>query len=160
MVIESLINPFRAEKTPWALFFIGVLYSSIAVFLSNWIFREQASMLVVFLIVMACIPLLYRTLKFEEKKNVSMQGGETKLLKEHSKALSFLIFLFLGCTASLVFWYVVLPAFTGVDPSPPPGRALGPVAFAASPHWGFAGDRRASGAPLPLGIPSPHWGEG
>jgi uncharacterized membrane protein SpoIIM required for sporulation len=34
------------------------------------------------------------------------------LLKEHSKALSFFIFLFIGITVAAAFWYVVLPADT------------------------------------------------
>jgi uncharacterized membrane protein SpoIIM required for sporulation len=112
MVIELLENPFSAEKKPWHLFFIGALYSTIAIFLSNWIFKEHASMLMVFLIVIACVPLLYRTLKVEEKKDTLMSGGERRLLKEHAKAISFMTFLFLGCTLTLAIWYIVLPADT------------------------------------------------
>lgn len=110
MVMESLINPISAEKRPWNLFIIGLLYASIAVFLSNWMFKEHASLIMVFLIVMASIPLLYLTLKIETKKDTILKASELTLLKEHGKALTFLIFLFLGCTVALVFWYVVLPS--------------------------------------------------
>jgi uncharacterized membrane protein SpoIIM required for sporulation len=108
MVLELLTNPLSAEKAPWNMFFIGILYASVAVFLSNWIFREHASMIMVFLTVLACVPLLYHTLKLEEKKDVELKVGELGLLKEHGKALNFLIFLFLGCTLAFAFWYVVL----------------------------------------------------
>jgi hypothetical protein len=35
MVFESLINPIKAEKKPWEMFFIGIVYSSVAVILST-----------------------------------------------------------------------------------------------------------------------------
>ncbi len=109
MVLESFISPFKAEKKPWELFFIGFLYSTVALFLSNWIFREQASFLMVFLTVMAAIPLLYNTFKIEEKKD-SLLKGERTLLKEHSKVISFLMFMFLGFVIGYVTWYLLLPA--------------------------------------------------
>lgn len=109
MVLESLINPFKAAKKPWEMFFLGILYSSAALFLSNWIFREHASLLMVFLTVLACVPLIYHTIKLEEKKDIELEGEKT-LLKEHSKVLTFLLFLFLGFVVSFVFWYTVLPS--------------------------------------------------
>lgn len=108
MVLESLMNPFKAEKEPWEMFFIGLLYSSIALFLSAWIFRQQSSLVTIFLTVLAAVPLIYNTIKFEEKKDLFIEG-EKKLLREHLRALSFISFLFLGFTISFAFWYVVLP---------------------------------------------------
>lgn len=110
MVMESLESPVSAEKKPWEMFFIGILYSTVAIFLSNWIFKDYASMIMVFLIVLACVPLLYHTNKYEEKKDILSDGKEMPLLKEHSRAITFLIALFLGCTLSMSFWYVVLPS--------------------------------------------------
>lgn len=111
MVLESLINPLKAEKKPWEMFFLGLLYSSIAIFLSLWIFEQHASLIVVFLIVMACIPLVYGTIKLEEKKSLIVEKEKT-LLKEHSKVLYFLILLFIGITVSIALWYVFLPTGT------------------------------------------------
>ena len=108
MVLESLTNPFKAVKKPWQTFFLGVLYSSAAIFLSNWIFREHASLLMVFLTVMACIPLIYNTIKIEEKKELVLYE-EKKILREHSKVIAFFLFLFIGFVASFVFWYIILP---------------------------------------------------
>ena len=109
MVLESLINPIKAEKNPLNMIFIGFLYSSVALFVSLWIFRDQASLVMVFLTVMACIPLVYNTIKLEEKKDLTIKK-EIVLLKEHGKALEFLMFLFIGFTISFAFWYVVLPS--------------------------------------------------
>ncbi len=108
MVLESIISPFKAEKRPWELFFVGIAYTSIAILLSLWVFNQYASLVMVFLTVMAAIPLVFSTIKWEEKKDTVMEE-ETQLLKEHSKALSFLVFLFLGMTLTFTAWYVFLP---------------------------------------------------
>src|SRR3989338_322014 len=109
MVIESLLFPLKAEKKPWEMFFIGFLYSTVAVFLALWIFESQASFIMVFFTVMACIPIVYNTMMLEESKDLKIDN-ERALLKEHNKAISFLMFLFLGITLSSVLWYVVLPS--------------------------------------------------
>jgi len=109
MVIESLVNPFKAEKNPWEMFFIGLFYSSVAILLSLWIFKPHASLVAVFLTVTACVPIMYSTMRVEEKKDLEIDD-EKILIKEHGKALSFFIFLFLGITISFTLWYIFLPA--------------------------------------------------
>ena len=109
MVLETILNPITAERKPWEMFFIGIVYSSIAILLSFWIFNEYTSMVMVFLTTMACVPLLYSTIKLEEKKDIIVNEERT-LLKEHSKVISFLLFLFLGFALSFAVWYVFLPA--------------------------------------------------
>lgn len=111
MVLESLINPLKAEKKPWEMFFIGFVYSSIAILLSLWIFKDQSSLVMVFLIVMACIPIVYNTMRLEESKDMEI-SKERALLKEHNKAIIFLMLLFFGITLSFVAWYVFLPSET------------------------------------------------
>lgn len=108
MVLESLLNPFRAEKEPWELFFVGLLYTSIAILLSLWVFNEHASLVMVFLTVIACVPLMYNTIKLEEKKDIEINNEKT-LLKEHGRALSFFVFLFFGSMLSFALWYIFLP---------------------------------------------------
>jgi uncharacterized membrane protein SpoIIM required for sporulation len=111
MVLESLLFPLKAEKKPWEMFFIGFLYATVAVFLSLWIFEKKASFVMVFFIVLACVPIVYNTMKYEESKDLEI-SSEKRLLKEHNKAIFFLMFLFLGVTMAGVLWYVVLPAQT------------------------------------------------
>ncbi|MBD3313362.1 hypothetical protein GF345_02885 [Candidatus Woesearchaeota archaeon] len=111
MVLESLVTPFKAEKHPLEMFLIGLIYSSVAIFISIQIFDEMAGLIAVFLTVMASIPLMYATIKYEEEKDLGSMG-EILLLKEHSKAISFLVFLFLGITISFTIWYIFLPAST------------------------------------------------
>lgn len=111
MVLEVIIGPKAAERNPWEMLFFGFVYASIALFLSLWIFEKQASMVMVFLTVLACLYLIQSTLKLEEKKDIKFKE-ELPLLKEHARALSFFMFLFFGFTIAFAFWYVVLPQET------------------------------------------------
>jgi len=111
MVLESFLNPFTAENKPWEMFFVGFIYATVGLFLGLWIFEKQASLIAVFLTVMASLPIIYRTIKLEEKKDTLILK-ESRLLKEHAKAASVFMFLFLGVTLSFVTWYVFLPQAT------------------------------------------------
>lgn len=113
MVLESLINPLKAEREPIDMLFLGILYSSIAVLLSLWVFKEHSSLVMVFLTVIATVPLVVATFKVEEKKDL-IYTGERAILKEHAKALKFLMYLFIGFVISYSLWYVILPADTVV----------------------------------------------
>ena len=111
MVVESLMFPLKAEKDPWEMFFIGFLYTSIGIFLSLWIFREQASLIMVFMITMAALPIFYSTMKLEESKDMIMEK-ETAILKEHNKAILFFLYMFIGITVACAVWYSLLPTST------------------------------------------------
>ncbi len=109
MVLESIINPLKAEKNSWELFFIGFVYATLALFLSVWIFEDYASLVMVFFTVMASLPLIYHTLFYEEGKDITI-NSEIALLKEHWKAIRFFMLLFIGLVFAFSLWYVVLPA--------------------------------------------------
>ncbi|MBW3001779.1 stage II sporulation protein M [Candidatus Woesearchaeota archaeon] len=111
MVLESVLNPFTAAKRPWELLVAGIFYGSAALFLSIWIFEEYSSLVMVFLTVLACIPLFYKTIRSEEAKDLLIKS-ESKLLREHGKAIMLLVLLFIGLTIAFSFWYVALPAET------------------------------------------------
>ncbi|MBI2109935.1 stage II sporulation protein M [Candidatus Woesearchaeota archaeon] len=108
MVLESLITAPTAEKKPWDLFFIGFLYASVAMFLSVWVFREEASLVMILLTVIACLPLVHKTFKLEEEKDTKITKERT-LLKEHGKAITFFMFMFMGFVFAFAIWYVFLP---------------------------------------------------
>jgi uncharacterized membrane protein SpoIIM required for sporulation len=111
MVLESLITPFKAEQKPGKLFLLGVIFCSVGIFLSLWIFKSQASLVMVFLTSMAALPLVFNTVIMEEEKDLA--GMEEKwLLKEHGKALKAFVYLFLGSTVAFAFWYVLLSSNT------------------------------------------------
>ena len=108
MVLEYIFNPFVLKKKPWEMFLVGFVYSTIALFLSYFVFKEIAGILTVFLIVIAVLPTMYVTIKSEEELDLKYQG-EWKLLQEHSKVIIFLLLLFLGITVALVLAYILLP---------------------------------------------------
>lgn len=114
MVLESLINPVDAERRPVIMILYGFLYASISIILSLWIFRQYASLVMVFLTVLACIPLMYNTLRYEERKDL-VATSEIKLLREHGKALTFFMYLFLGFVIAFVGFYVFMPAELAAD---------------------------------------------
>ena len=108
MVLESLINPKKAEKKPWEMFFVGLVYSSIAILMSLWIFKDYASLVFVFFTVLACTHFIYIAIEMEEEKDKI--ATHRMFIKEHSGILSFLVFLFLGFVVSFTLWYVFLPS--------------------------------------------------
>ncbi len=111
MVLEALIRPWAAERHPAYTLLYGAFYASIAIILSLWIFRDQASMIMVFLTVLACVPLLYRALIKEEKKDLKIKN-EIRILQEHRKILSYLVFMFLGFVVAFSLWFIFLPPST------------------------------------------------
>lgn len=108
MVLESLITPLKAERHPVEMFFIGLLFASVSMFLGLWIFKDQVSLVMVFLTVMVSMPLIYLTMKYEEKRDTEI-ASESLLLKQHSRALSFFMFLFFGFVIAYAIWYILLP---------------------------------------------------
>ena len=112
-MLEMLINPRKAERKSWELFFVGAFYASLSILLVNWIFSQDAvlsrysGILVVTFTVMLSIPFVYYTLKLEEKK-ISESSGTIALLKEHKKAIYAFVWLFLGFVVALSFWYMIM----------------------------------------------------
>jgi len=110
-MLEMLINPSKAEKYPWLMFFIGVFYSTLSLAIVNWVFGQDPvlgqsrGILTVTICVMFTIPFMYFVLRKEEEKDLENRGFGS-LLKEHGKALTYLMFLFLGFVIGFSFWYI------------------------------------------------------
>ncbi len=117
-MIEMLIRPKRAERRPWEMFFVGLVYASIAFLLVSFVFsadmalKDGAGLLMVIFTVIFCLPFVYYLIKLEEGKDVEISSSGT-LIKEHSKAISALIWLFLGFVVAFSFWYLVFPTQAG-----------------------------------------------
>ncbi len=109
MVLESILGVKTAEKTPFYVFLLGLLYASVAVFVSLWIFRSEASLIMVFFMVFACLPLMIKTLTFEAKKDYKAKYDDN-LPKMHIDALKIFMWLFFGFIIALSLWYIFLPS--------------------------------------------------
>ena len=114
-MLEMLMNPMKAERRPWELFFVGAFYASISILLVNWIFAQDAvlskssGILVVTFTVMFSIPFMYYIIKLEEKK-ITNTIGTFALLAEHKKAIYAFLWLFFGFIIAFSFWYAILPS--------------------------------------------------
>jgi uncharacterized membrane protein SpoIIM required for sporulation len=111
-MFELLINPMKAEKQPWDMFFIGAFYATVSLILTKWIFSgdpvlsKYTGILVVTFCVMFSIPFIYFSLKDEEEKDLA-DDNLVFLMKEHGRALLYLMFMFLGFIVAFSFWYIV-----------------------------------------------------
>ena len=114
-MLEMLVNPLKAEKRPWEMFFVGAFYATVSLILIKWIFSgdpvlsKYSGILVVTFCVMFSIPFIYYTLKLEEEKDLQITGFR-RLLFEHNKAIVAFMFLFFGFVVAFSFWYIVFPA--------------------------------------------------
>ena len=112
-MLEMLINPKRADRESWEMFFIGLFYASLSILLVNWIFSQDAvlfkysGILVVTFTVMFSMPFMYYSIKNQEEKNIQTEG-HLKILKEHGKALMSFMWLLLGFVVAFSFWYITL----------------------------------------------------
>jgi len=119
-MIEMLISAKKAERRPWEMFFIGMFYASVSLLLVSFVFSKDSvlsnysGILLITFTVICSLPFMYYIIKREEGKDVVI-SEEGKLIKEHSKALSALMWLFLGFVIAFSFWYIVLPSQTAVN---------------------------------------------
>ena len=109
-----LINPKKAERRPWEMFFVGAFYASLAVLLVDWVFSQDAvlvkssGILVVLFTVLFSLPFIYYTIRLEETK-IEKGRGSWQLLKDHRHAIYTFLWLFVGFTVAFAFWYSLLP---------------------------------------------------
>jgi len=112
-MLEMLLSPRKAERHPWEMFFVGLVYASLSLLLVNWIFAKDAvlsqysGILIVTFTVMFSLPFMYFTIRYEEKR-VSEDKGAISLIKEHKKALYAFLWLFLGFVVAFAFWYIIM----------------------------------------------------
>lgn len=108
MVFEDLIRPWEAKRHPVKLLFFGIVFVIFSVIFSMWLFPDQASLVMVFLVVLMTIPLMYLTLMSEEREEFR-SPNELWLLREHGKVLTFLLYLFLGLVLGFSLFFIFSP---------------------------------------------------
>jgi uncharacterized membrane protein SpoIIM required for sporulation len=112
-MLESLINPKRAEKGPWKMFFIGILYASLSLLLVHFLFKTDAvlskssGLIVVLFCVMFSIPFMYFIIRNEEKEDEEIETI-WDVWKVHSDAIYAFLWLFLGFLVAFSFWSITL----------------------------------------------------
>jgi len=112
-MLEMLINPKKAERQPWELFFVGLFYASVSMLIVNLMFSRDAvlskysGILIVTFTVMFSMPFIYYTIKLEEER-ILPTSGAFSLLNEHKRALYAFMWLFLGFVVAFAIWYIFL----------------------------------------------------
>lgn len=114
-MIELFMKPKRAERRPWEMFFVGLFWASVSLLFVTFVFgkdsilKEGSGLLIVIFTVMSCLPFMYYIIKLEEGKDVQISDSG-KLIKEHSKAIRAMMWMFFGFVVAFSFWYIV-PSF-------------------------------------------------
>ncbi len=112
-MLESIVNPRRAEKGPWKMFFVGIVYASLSLLLVHWFFSkdytlsEASGMTVVAFCIMFSLPFMYYIIKIEEKEDETVEGV-FGVWRAHSDAIYALMWLFMGFIVAFSFWNIVL----------------------------------------------------
>lgn len=113
-MLESIINPKKAERKPWEMFFIGLIYASLSLLLAHWFFSSDeilskySGIIVVMFCVMFSFPFMYFIIKREEQVDENVQQGFMSVWKVHRDAIYAFMWLFLGFVIAFSFWYVIL----------------------------------------------------
>lgn len=113
-MIEMLLNPKKAKRKPWEMFFVGLFYAIVSTLLVIFFFsgddilKNGSGLLIVIFTVIFCMPFMYFLIKEEEEKDLEITD-QGKLVKEHAKALYALLWLFLGLVVAFGALYIVFP---------------------------------------------------
>ena len=109
MVFQYILRPHQALRHPWETFFLGMLYPSLAILLSLWVFDNYIGFTVVALTTLAAVPFVYHQMRHEERGDLLLKTEQLRL-RAHSKVLFVYLFLFLGSVVAFALWHMYLPA--------------------------------------------------
>ncbi len=116
MVLESLLNPKKARENPKRIILIGFLSTIVSAILALWIFPSRSSFAMVFLTVMAVLPLIVTLIRQEELQDEkNLRKEKHILIREHKDIFLIYINLFLGMVLGFTFMFVLLPPNTVTD---------------------------------------------
>jgi uncharacterized membrane protein SpoIIM required for sporulation len=114
MVLESILSAAAALRKPWLALIAGFGFASTGIVLSNWVFQEQASLVLVFLTAFAFMPLFIQILLDEEMLGLTLPT-EAMALKQHGKAVLSFVMCFIGMSFAFAVFYMAMPAVFDVQ---------------------------------------------
>ena len=112
-----IYNPKYAEKGPFKMLFIGLIYASLSLILVHYFFSgdvvlsDYSGLFVVLFCVMFSIPFMYFLIKQETEEDEVVEGF-WGVWKAHSDALYAFMWLFLGYVVAFAFWFILLQNFS------------------------------------------------
>lgn len=120
IMLEMIAKPKRAKRRPWEMFFVGLLYSIVALAIVGFIFGKDSvlsaygGILVVTFTVLFSFPFMYYLIKLEQGNGMEITDSG-KLVKEHGKALIALMWLFFGFVLGFSTWYILVPQHNAIN---------------------------------------------
>jgi len=115
-MLEMLLNPRAAERRPWKMFFVGLFYGIVSILLvnlffsNNPVFSDYSSILVIMFAVMLSLPFFYFMIRLEEEEGYRDKGF---FLKGYGKAITSLMWLFVGFVVAFSLMYMLFPGLVG-----------------------------------------------
>lgn len=112
-MLESLINPKKAERKPWEMLFVGIVYASLSLLLVKWFFSgnevlaNYSGILIVTFCVMFSLPFMYFMIRREEKEDEHIENFRD-VWRVHNDAIRAFMWLFLGFIIAFSFWHILL----------------------------------------------------
>lgn len=111
MVLESMLNPKKAENKPWHVFLVSIFYSFVAVFFATLLFPSQASILAIALITIILVPFFQRLFILEEKKEdvAAHKLKKKNVFARHASTIYVFSAFFIGVIIALSFIFIFFP---------------------------------------------------
>ncbi len=110
MVLESILDPKKAENKPLYVLVLSVLFSLISILLAYKLFPSQSSILAVAFVTILFVPFFQRLFAVEEKRD-RLAGGKTQenILLRHRKIITVYSAFFIGVVITFTTVFVLYP---------------------------------------------------
>ncbi|MCK4808210.1 MAG: stage II sporulation protein M [Candidatus Aenigmarchaeota archaeon] len=110
MVLESFISSRELEKRPIEMLAYSIIVASISIWSAYIIFPTAASIVFLFLISIALVPVIYGTIKDDELREENADRSVSLgFFERHGTVLKIYAYFFLGIIIATSFWYMFLP---------------------------------------------------
>ena len=112
-MLEMIINPKKAEKRPWEMFFVGFLYAALSLILVHFLFSGDptlsgaSGMIVIAFCIMFTLPFIYYIFKIEEEEDEDVEGAFS-VWNAHKDAIYSFMYLFLGFVLAFSMVHIIL----------------------------------------------------
>jgi len=108
MVLDRIIGVKEVLKEPGKAFVLGIIISSISLFVAYSVFPKQTGLFTVVIITLASLPLLNRLLRYEEYEDSKMMETHTFFQRYGDIIIAYVAF-FSGMIIAMSLSFVVLP---------------------------------------------------
>ena len=132
MVLESLLSAAGVMRKPWAMLVAGFAFANVGIVLSNWVFKDNAALVLVFLTSFALIPLFIPMMMEQEMLGLTLPS-EAQALRKHGKAVLSFVLCFVGMSFAFAIWYMGDPSIFGVQAKTIAGLSSSAAAHVVTP---------------------------